>query len=75
MFEIDDIDTSTVKELKDQSHAWYDMIMVLADEKFLNISDAVDRPMVEAFNFIAWKKDQMIKQEQLIQKQKQQSRR
>ena len=75
LFEIDDIDTSTVKELKDQSHAWYDMIMVLADEKFLNISDAVDRPMVEAFNFIAWKKDQMIKQEQLIQKQKQQSRR
>lgn len=75
LFEIDDIDAGTQEEPQDQSHAWYDMIMLLADEKFLNISDAVDRPMIEAFNFIAWKKDQAIKQEQQLQKQRQQRRR
>ena len=75
LFEIDDIDAGTETELRDQSHAWYDMIMILADEKFLNIEAVVDRPMVEAFNFLAWKKDQQIKQQLALQKQKQQSRR
>lgn len=75
LFEIDDIDTGTQEEPADQSHAWLDMIMVLADEKFLNIEHVVERPMIEAFNFLAWKKDQMIKQEQQLQKQKQQRRR
>lgn len=75
LFEIDDLDNGTVEDLKDQSHAWYDMIMILADEKFLNIDTVVDRPMVEAFNFLAWKKDQAIKMEQQLQKQKQQRRR
>lgn len=75
LFEIEDIDTSTQEEVKDQGHAWYDMIMILADEKFLNIDSAVDRPLIEAFNFLAWKKDQAIKMEQQIQKQKQQRRR
>jgi hypothetical protein len=75
LFEINDIETDTVQEVTDQSHAWYDMIMVLADEKFLHIPQVVDRPLVEALNFIAWKKDQAIKLEQKLQKQKQQSRR
>lgn len=75
LFEIDDLDNGTQEEPTDQSHAWYDMIMVLADEKFLNIDTVVDRPMVEAFNFLAWKKDQAIKMEQQLQKQKQQRRR
>ena len=75
LFEIDDLDAGTQEEPTDQSHAWYDMIMLLADEKFLNIEAVVDRPMVEAFNFLAWKKDQAIKMEQQLQKQKQQRRR
>ena len=73
LFEIDDVDAGT-SELADQGHAWYDMIMVLADEKFLNIEQVVDRPLTEAFNFLAWKKDKAIKEQQLIQKQKQQRR-
>ena len=75
LFEIDDIDEGTVEDIKDQGHAWYDMIMVLADEKFLNIEHVVDRPLTEAFNFLAWKKDKAIKEQQLIQKQRQQQRR
>ena len=74
LFEIDDIDQGTAEEVKDQGHAWYDMAMILADEKFLNIDSAVDRPLTEAFNFLAWKKDQALKMEQQIQKQKQHRR-
>jgi hypothetical protein len=74
LFEINDVETDTVQEVTDQSHVWYDMIMVLADEKFLQIPQVVDRPLLEALNFIAWKKDQAIKMEQQLQKQKQQQR-
>lgn len=42
----------------DPAYAWFDMLMALADEKFLNIHKVVDRPFREALNFLAWKKDQ-----------------
>ena len=75
LFEIDDVDRDSVEEVADQSHAWLDMIMILADEKFLNVHVAVERPMIEALNYLAWRKDQAIKQEIALQKQKQQSKR
>ena len=70
LFEIDDVEEGTVSGSKDQIHAWYDMIMVLADEKFLNIELVVERPMIEAFNFLAWKKDEAIKQQIELNKRK-----
>ena len=47
----------------DPAHNWYDFLMVLADEDFLKIHKVVERPAIEALNFIAWKKDQAKKQE------------
>lgn len=38
-------------------YMWYDLIMVLADEKFLNIQEVVKHNVKECFNFLAWKKD------------------
>ena len=75
LFEIDDIEEDTVDEVTDQTHAWFDMIMILADEKFLNIEAAVERPLIEGFNFLAWKKDKALQAAEQIQKQKQQRRR
>jgi hypothetical protein len=37
--------------------------MILADEKFLNIDMASNRPVYEALNFLAWKKDMADKEE------------
>lgn len=72
LFEIDDVQEGTVdKENKqDPIHNWYDLIMVLADEKFLNIELVVERPLIEAFNFLAWKKEQAIKQQIELAKRK-----
>jgi len=75
LFEIDDVERDSVSEVTDQSHAWLDMVMILADEKFLNIHLVVERPLIEGLNYLAWRKDQAIKQEIALQKQKQQSRR
>lgn len=47
---------------------WYDIIMMLGDGKFLNISKVTERPSIEAFNWLAWKKKQMIDQQQKAKK-------
>ena len=72
LFDMEDGDGTPSNE--DPGHAWYDMLMVLADGEFLNIQHVVDRPMIEALNFLAWKKDQARKLE-LEQKKLQMTRR
>lgn len=62
LFESNDA-TDSRAPMQDPAHNWYDLLMVLADEEFLNIQYVVDRPAIEALNFLAWKKDQARKQE------------
>lgn len=54
---------------EDPAHAWFDMLMTLADEKFLNLQYVVDRPVWEALNFLAWRADQARKAELELKKQ------
>ena len=63
LFELGEVeeDSRTIKV--DPAHNWYDLLMVLAEEQFLNIHQVVDRPVHEALNFLAWKKDQAKKAE------------
>jgi hypothetical protein len=46
-----------LEEKVDPSYNWYQFIMVLADENFLNINKVVDEPIIQALNFLAYKKD------------------
>jgi len=50
-----EIDTSRIQFM------WYEAVYVLADEKFLNISEVTDRPYKEALNFLTYKKHQADK--------------
>jgi len=47
-------------------YMWYDLIMVLADEKFLNIKEVVNHNVKECFNFLAWKKDKLEEEKKQI---------
>lgn len=40
---------------------WYNAILVLAEQKFLNIQHVVERPYKEALNFLTWKKNEASK--------------
>lgn len=52
----------------DLAYGWYDNIMVLADEKFLNIEPVLQQPLVSALNYLAWNKTKMEREaEQLRQ--------
>lgn len=47
---------------------WYDIILTLAEGKFLEIDKVTDKPLVSAFNWLAWNKDRMEKQKEEIKK-------
>jgi hypothetical protein len=40
--------------------------MILADGKFLNIEPALNRPLLEALNYLAWNKTQIERQAEEI---------
>lgn len=46
-----------LEEKIDPAYNWYQFIMVLADEDFLKIDEVVNKPIIEALNFLAYKKD------------------
>lgn len=46
-----------LNEKIDPAYNWYQFIMVLCDEKFLDIDKVVEKPIIEALNFLAYKKD------------------
>ena len=63
LFNFNESDSEDTKNNSDAVYVWYDMLMILADEKFLNIDSASSRPVYEALNFLAWKKDMAAKEE------------
>ena len=58
----------------DIRHSWYDVIMILADGKFLNVNKVTEQPLVSAFNWLAWNKDRLEKEELEIMKIKQEQK-
>ena len=52
--------------------SWYEVIIQLANEDILNIDAVTEQPLKKALNFMAWKKEQQLKEQQRILKQKRQ---
>jgi len=66
----DQPDSEDLKEVKNPrpvAKVWYDIVMVLAEGRFLDIDKVTDRKVIECFNWLAWNKDQQRK----LQQQKQ----
>jgi hypothetical protein len=60
LFGLDDEFSKNDEELNekiDPTYSWYKFLMVLADDNFLNIKKVVKQPIIEALNFLAYKKD------------------
>jgi hypothetical protein len=68
--EIDDLPNNKV----DLAYSWYEHIMVLSDEKFLNIDPVLQRPLIEALNYLAWHKTKLEKEAENIKMQQAQNR-
>lgn len=57
---------------KDIAKSWYDVIIMLANEDILNIDAVTEQPLKQALNFMAWKKEKTLREQQEILKQKRQ---
>jgi len=49
---------------------WYDAIMTLANEEFINIERVIGRPYKEALNYLTWKKAKIAKEKMELLKRK-----
>ncbi len=47
-------------------YKWYELIVALADGKFLDITEVVKRPVKEAFNFLSYMKDKAEKEKKYL---------
>ena len=56
--------TGGEQESIDASRVWYTALMVLADDDFLKIHQVVERPVIEAMNFLAYVKDKRFREAQ-----------
>jgi hypothetical protein len=50
----------------DLAYGWYDHIMTLADEKFLNIEPVLNKPLIEALNYLAWYKTKIEREAEAV---------
>ena len=58
-----------IKQTTDEiKKIWYDIILTLAEGKFLVIEQVTDKPLISAFNWLAWNKDKMEKQKEELKK-------
>jgi hypothetical protein len=55
------------------AHSWMDITMTLADGNFLAMDEVLNKPVIQAFNWLAWNKDR-IKKENELQRHNRQAR-
>ena len=67
---VEDTQDKPVKN-NNTAHAWYDIALLLADGKFLNLESVYEKSVIEAFNWLAWNKENKLKEAEAIRKQKQ----
>lgn len=51
------------------AQVWMDIVMTLADGKFLNIDAVTEKPLIQAFNWLAWNKDNKRREAELLRQQ------
>ena len=56
------------KNKKPIEYIWWEILMILSDEKFLNIDEAVKKPLIQALNYISWNKDKNTREINRIKK-------
>jgi len=51
------------------ARVWLDIVMTLADGKFLNMDAVTDKPLIQSLNWLAWNKDKRIQEAEQLRKQ------
>jgi hypothetical protein len=71
LFNIDDEpEVDEDKEKTPVEYIWWEIMMILADGKFLNIDQVVKKPLIQSLNYISWNKDKNTKELNRIKQQR-----
>lgn len=65
----DEADEVPQHKRENPAHVWFDIVMVLADDKFLDMDAVLNKPLIQSLNWLAWNKDKKKKEAELIKKQ------
>ena len=68
VYDEDEVIEDTPVKTQNTAHIWLDIVMVLADGKFLNMDDVLNKPVIQAFNWLAWNKDRVRKEQEELNK-------
>jgi len=72
MSHVDDEDDDIQQGKRENpARIWFDIVMVLSDDKFLNMDDVLNKPLIQSLNWLAWHKDKKMKEAELLRKQRQ----
>lgn len=73
LFELDHVDLEAGDNKQSKrvkpAHVWFDVVMTLADGKFLNMDHVLARPIYECLNWLAWNKDKKREEAEQLRKQ------
>lgn len=70
LFGLDEPQDDTDHIKTDIAKSWYNVIISLANEDLLNIDAVTEQPLRKAFNFMAWKKEKQLEEQQRILKER-----
>ncbi len=68
VYDEDEVVEDNHSKTSNPAHMWLDIVMVLADSKFLNMDAVLEKPVIQAFNWLAWNKDRMRKEQEELNK-------
>ena len=64
LFGLDEPEGDSEGTRTDIAKSWYNVIISLANEDLLNIDAVTEQPLRKAFNFMAWKKEKQLEEQQ-----------
>lgn len=70
LFGLDEPESDYEGPKTDIAKSWYNVIISLANEDLLNIDAVTEQPLRKAFNFMAWKKEKQLEEQQRILKER-----
>jgi hypothetical protein len=73
LFGLDEKESSSEGPQMDIAKSWYNVIISLAQEDLLKIDAVTDQPLKKALNFMAYKKEKMLQEQERQLKQKRQN--
>lgn len=70
LFGLNEVGEASEGPQPDVAKSWYNVIITLANEDILNIDAVTDQPLKKALNFMAYKKEKQLEEQQRILKEK-----